>query len=223
MSAKKPIGIVRFLGSNCDYDVWNALELIGRKPQWCWFEDRFNVTDYEALIIPGGFSYGDYLRCGALAARSPVMESVREAAKKGTPILGICNGFQILCESGLLPGVLLRNKNQRFIDSWVDLCGQKIKGPWSEALGAGSGNIVPIAHGEGRFFADDSVINKLFDQDRILATYTEETNLNGSVRNIAGILNETFNVCALMPHPERAMDVEIHGSDDGYSFFKGFA
>lgn len=221
--SKKPLGIVRFLGSNCDYDVWNAIKLIGREPEWCWYEDRFDVKAYEALIIPGGFSYGDYLRCGALAARSPAMDSVREAASKGIPVLGICNGFQILCESGLLPGVLLRNEKLRFIDSWVDLEGKKIKGPWSEALSFGAGNVVPIAHGEGRFYAEDSVLDKLFDEDRVLATYAQGSNLNGSLRNIAGILNETQNVCALMPHPERAMDADIHGSDDGYSFFKGFA
>ena len=146
----KKLGVVRFPGTNCDLDVWAAAEAVGLTPQWLWHEDQFSADGFEALVIPGGFSYGDYLRCGALAARSPVMKSVREATVKGMPVLGICNGFQILCESGLLPGVLIRNKHRRFVDDWVqlELVNQ------SKAFGPrepGAKIALPVAHGEGQF------------------------------------------------------------------------
>lgn len=220
--AKKKIGITRFLGSNCDYDVWNAIEFIKRTPQWLWYEDKYDPNEFDAIIIPGGFSYGDYLRCGALAARSPVMDSTREAAKRGVPVLGICNGFQILCESGLLPGVLVKNESLRFIDEWVTLDAQLTSGFWSGVALKGETYSLPIAHGEGRFYAEENVLNQLFEQDRILATYALSYNYNGSLKNIAGILNEQKNVCALMPHPERAIDLSCHGEDDGLRFFEVF-
>ncbi len=215
----KKFGVIRFLGTNCDRDVFQAIEGVGQKPEWLWFEDQFNPDDYQALFIPGGFSYGDYLRCGALAAKAPVMESVRQAAKKGLPVLGICNGFQILCESGLLPGALLRNKGLRFIDSWVELKGRTELGFWKSVTGPGWSGKLPIAHGEGQYFAPEDTLKQLFDQGRVLSTYVN--NPNGSVRDIAGITNEAGNVCALMPHPERAFE-KFHGSTDGRRFFEVF-
>jgi len=212
----KPVGILRFLGTNCDRDVWQAVEAMGLKPQWLWFEDLFNMNDYQGFIIPGGFSYGDYLRCGALAAKAPVMKPLHEAADKGYPILGICNGFQILCETKLLPGALVRNESRRFIDKWVNL---NLANPtrWTSR---GQGDVhlrLPIAHGEGRFVMDDDDLKKLFDQEQVWWTYGE--NPNGSLRDVAGVCNEKKNVCGLMPHPERAM-FDWMGSEDGRQIFQ---
>ena len=128
------VGIVRFLGTNCDRDIWQAVETAQKKPEWMWYQDQYESDKWEAIILPGGFSYGDNLRCGALAAKAPVMNTLREAAQRGTPILGICNGFQILCEAGLLPGLLIENKNGLFIDKWVDLNLSKASPYWGEAL-----------------------------------------------------------------------------------------
>ena len=148
----KPVGIVRFLGTNCDRDAWSAVEDLGLKPKWLWFEDQFDVNDYSAYLVPGGFSYGDYLRCGALAAKAPVMKSVTEAARKGFPVLGICNGFQVLTEAGLLPGALVRNESRKFIDRWVRLKSEN-KTAWTgdESM---TEMKLPIAHGEGRFYIE---------------------------------------------------------------------
>ncbi len=210
----QPIGVVRFLGTNCDQDVFDAVKLAGLKPEWLWHQDQFDKSKYAALVLPGGFSYGDYLRCGALAARSPVMKSVREAAQAGTPVLGICNGFQILCEAGLLPGVLLRNNSLRFRDGWVDL------NLVSAHKNFGGGKMqrarLPVAHGEGRYFVEEDQVKKLFDDEQVWWTY--EQNPNGSIENIAGVLNEKKNVAALMPHPERAV-AEFMGGRDGLNFF----
>lgn len=215
----KKTGVVRFLGTNCDRDVFQALEALNLQPEWLWHEDHFEVSDYQGLFIPGGFSYGDYLRCGALAARAPVMDSVREAAKRGVPILGICNGFQILCESGLLPGALVRNKGLRFIDDWVTLEGRLQSGFWSRVTAPGWKGRLPIAHGEGQYFAPPETLNELFERGQVLASYVQ--NPNGSARDIAGITNREGNVCALMPHPERAFE-GFHGSRDGRRFFEVF-
>jgi phosphoribosylformylglycinamidine synthase len=210
----KKAGIVRFLGTNCDFDLWQAVEASGLEPEWLWYQDQFNFKDYSALFIPGGFSYGDYLRVGALAARGPVMKSVREAARAGVPILGICNGFQILCESGLLPGALLRNSHLRFVDRWVNL---KLKSPVSAFAGSKcKGLRLPVAHGDGRYYVDEDGLKRLEDSEQVWLTYEE--NPNGSVANIAGIMNETKNVAALMPHPERAM-FDWMGGDDGKNIF----
>ena len=212
----KPVGILRFLGTNCDRDVWQAVEALDLKPKWLWHEDTFNVSDYSAFVVPGGFSYGDYLRCGALAAKAPVMKSLGEAAAKGFPILGICNGFQILCESKLLPGALVRNEGRRFIDKWVDL---KLAGKTKWTLSSeteGSALRLPIAHGEGRFVMDEAGIRRLFDKGQVWWTYGE--NPNGSLSDIAGVCNETKNVCGLMPHPERAM-FDWMGGMDGRRIF----
>lgn len=212
----KKIGVVRFLGTNCDFDVFEAVKSLKLDPEWLWFEDRFNIQSYSALVIPGGFSYGDYLRCGALAARSPVMKDVSEAAKKGVPVLGICNGFQILCESGLLPGALVRNQKLKFIDDWVELKGFVTKGVWKKSFAGKNVIKLPIAHGEGRFYHENP--KSLFESQQVLCTYV--SNPNGALMDIAGVTNESGNVAALMPHPERAM-LEFQGGTDGRSFFEG--
>ncbi len=213
----KKIGIVRFLGTNCDRDIEQAVSEMGRTPEYLWFRDTFNISDYDALVLPGGFSYGDYLRTGALSARAPVMSSVRDAAAKGIPVLGICNGFQILCESGLLPGVLVRNQGLKFKDDWVQLSIQSTSTPWTSQYKAQEKIKVPIAHGEGCFYADRETVQRIRDQEQVWCTY--DVNPNGSVYDIAGILNETKNVAGLMPHPERAIYNWL-GSSDGRRFFQ---
>jgi phosphoribosylformylglycinamidine synthase subunit PurQ / glutaminase len=208
----RKIGVLRFPGTNCDRDIYHATGQAGHKAEWLWHLDRFDFRKFDALLLPGGFSYGDYLRCGALAARSPVMDSVREAALYGTPIMGVCNGFQILCESGLLPGALLRNKDGRFIDEWVNLslvseqtffrCEPKLK--------------LPIAHAEGRYHIDSDGLKQLQDNQMIWLRY--DSNPNGALDDIAGVMNKKRNVVALMPHPERAF-YSWMGGTSGRSFF----
>lgn len=214
MSSKK-VGVLRFLGTNCDYDVFEAVKAVGLEPEWLWFQDQFQIDNYRGLMLPGGFSYGDYLRCGALAARAPVMKSVREAASKGMPVLGICNGFQILCEANLLPGVLVQNSHLRFVDKWVDLhlrhasphfAGRSIERPH-----------LPVAHGDGRYVLEQDEVKQLFDDEQVWFCY--DKNPNGSVDDIAGVMNAGKNVAALMPHPERAMQKWM-GSADGRVFFE---
>lgn len=204
----KPIGILRFLGTNCDRDVWQAVQDLQLEPRWLWHADQFDPQDYSAFLLPGGFSYGDYLRCGVLAAKSPVMQSLRQAAEKGYPVLGICNGFQILCEAKLLPGVLVRNVGRRFIDQWVTL---RLENETRFSVTSQKGHPIrlPIAHGEGRYFAEEKVLNGLFESGQVWWTYDE--NPNGSLRNIAGVSNPEKNVCGLMPHPERAMHAWMGG------------
>lgn len=211
----KPVGVLRFLGTNCDRDVWQALEAMDLKPRWLWHEDQFDAAEFQGFVLPGGFSYGDYLRCGALAAKAPVMKSLGEAAAKGFPILGICNGFQILCESKLLPGALVRNEGRRFIDKWVEL---KLESQtrFTAAGHVGSTLQLPIAHGEGRFVMEDWEVEELFDRGQVWWTYRQ--NPNGSLLDVAGVCNEKRNVCGLMPHPERAM-FEWMGSQDGREIF----
>ncbi len=210
----KKVGILRFPGTNCDRDIWKSVELKNQKPSWLWYQDHFDYKDYDAFVLPGGFSYGDYLRSGALAALSPVMESLREASLKGYPIFGICNGFQILCEAGLLPGVLMRNQEGRFIDQWVDL---KLKNQslWSPGE-VGQTYRMPMAHADGRFFIQEESLKQIEDQNQIWLTY--ENNPNGSVADIAGIMNEKRNVVGMMPHPDRAL-FDWMGSRDGLKFF----
>jgi phosphoribosylformylglycinamidine synthase I len=210
------VGVLRFPGTNCDRDVFEALETAGRKPEWLWHQDQFDSKKHEALFLPGGFSYGDYLRSGALAARSPAMNSVREAAIRGVPVLGICNGFQILCEAGLLPGALVRNRGLRFIDDWVELKLANSNSAFAANAAKGAKARLPIAHADGRFVIDDAGLKTLQDRGQIWWTY--ETNPNGAAADIAGVMNEKKNVAALMPHPERAVH-EWMGGTDGQGFF----
>lgn len=213
----KKFGIVRFPGTNCDYDTWKAVETSGHERDWLFHTDRFNAKEYSALLVPGGFSHGDYLRAGALAARSPVMQSVGEAAKLGVPVLGICNGFQVLCEAGLLPGALVKNSSLRFIDDWVELELKHPNSHWANSYAKGEKIRLPIAHGQGRYYLPEEEVKKVFDNQQVWWTYTNCP--NGSLFDIAGITNEQGNVAALMPHPERAMEAWM-GGNHGRKFFE---
>ncbi len=217
----KKIGVLRFLGTNCDADVLKWSLDLGFSAQYLWFQDQFNIQDYDQLIIPGGFSYGDYLRCGAMAARSPVMKSVSEFAKSGKPILGICNGFQILCEAGLLPGALIRNESLKFKDQWVGLTSQSHKKFFGDKIKKSQDLKLPIAHGDGRYYNTADGLKKIQDQDQIWLKYKNNGspgyNPNGSMLDIAGLVSESGNVFALMPHPERAVQMWM-GSTDGLYF-----
>ncbi len=205
-------GVVVFPGSNCDRDMQDALEKdLGAQVEMLWHKDSdlSHFTTDDCVVLPGGFSYGDYLRCGAIAKFSPMMQSVIEFANKGGKVLGVCNGFQILCESGLLPGALLQNENQQFICKNV-----YIKTDNSDALK------IPIAHGEGRYFADDATLQHLENNKQILFRYCNEQgqvggegNPNGSTRDIAGICNDKRNVVGMMPHPERAINSSLSNID----------
>ncbi len=212
----KKCGVLRFPGTNCDLDTWKAVELSGGKPEWLWHADRFDAKDFDAYIVPGGFSYGDYLRSGALAARSAALDSLREANQFGKPILGICNGFQVLCEAGLLEGALVKNVGLRFVDSWSEI---KLANPsayWAANYKKSDQIKLPIAHGDGRYYAEKDTLKSLHDNGQIWWQYV--SNPNGSLNDIAGIKNKKGNVGALMPHPERAMQVWM-GADFGKNFF----
>lgn len=211
----KKIGVVRFLGTNCDADILKWAQGAGFSAEYLWFQDQFDIQSYEHVIIPGGFSYGDYLRCGALAARSPVMKSVSDFAKAGKPILGICNGFQILCESGLLPGALIQNKSLKFKDEWAKLSVCSSKKFFGHKIKKDQELNLPIAHGDGRYYHTADGLKKLLDQDQIWLKY--KNNPNGALLDIAGITSEQGNVFGLMPHPERALFPWM-GSTDGLSF-----
>lgn len=208
-------GVVVFPGSNCDRDMQDAIQKgLNKEAIMLWHKDKdlsmFSTED--SIILPGGFSYGDYLRCGAIARFSPMMQSIVEFANKGGKVLGVCNGFQILCESHLLPGVLLRNANQQFV----------CKNTYLKGLGSANRPLkIPVAHGEGRYYADDAVLDKLEAKNQVIYRYCDESgnisdavNPNGAVRNIAGICNEARNVFGMMPHPERASSEEL-GNIDG--------
>lgn len=207
------VGVITFPGTNCDQDIVKMSKAHGYEGVPLWHKDRFEVKSIDMVIIPGGFSYGDYLRCGALAARSPVMESVRAFAHAGKPVLGICNGFQILCEAGLLPGVLVRNDHGHFTDKWIEIDSVATTGYFAKT--DKTKLRLPVAHGEGRFFAEHSELKRLEDQGQVWFRYTK--NINGSLNNIAGVMNTQKNVCALMPHPERAL-FEWMGGSDGFNF-----
>jgi len=205
-------GVVVFPGSNCDHDAWYAVSHnLGQPCEFIW-HDSPSVGDVDAVILPGGFSYGDYLRCGAIAKFSPVMGAVRKFAADGGLVLGICNGFQILVESGLLPGALLRNRDLKFVCRDVTLRVETVNSPFTSAAERGQLLRVPVAHGEGCYFDDDRTLDQLEAEDRVVLRYVD--NPNGSLRNIAGILSERRNVMGLMPHPERASD-PLLGSADG--------
>ena len=218
------VAVLRFPGSNCDLDVVTALGKIkGARPRLVWHESS-GIGNYDAVILPGGFSYGDYLRAGAIASRSPAIAKVRRLAEEGRPVLGICNGFQILVEAGLLPGSLLRNTSLRFLCKWVRIRVESVGTPFTRALGRGTVLRMPIAHNEGRFFAPREDVQRLGRDGRVVFRYvdeagnpTEEGNPNGSLDNIAGICNTDGNVVGMMPHPERASDPALSpfNSSDG--------
>jgi phosphoribosylformylglycinamidine synthase len=214
------IGVVVFPGSNCDHDAWYAVsQNLGHQAEFVW-HDSARLGDVDAIILPGGFSYGDYLRCGAIARFSPVLSAVRDFASGGGLVLGVCNGFQILTESGLLPGALLRNADLKFICKPVELTVETTDSPFTHQARKGQVLRIPIAHGEGNYFADDRTLNELEAEDRIAFRYA--TPCNGSQRNIAGILNRERNVLGMMPHPERAAD-PLMGSTDGLLILQSIA
>lgn len=209
------IGVVRFPGSNCDFDVFQFCGELGHRAQWLWHRDRFEIKDVDAVIIPGGFSYGDYLRCGAMAAKAPVMDAVADFAGAGKPVLGICNGFQILCERGLLPGVLLKNSHGKFNDGWVEIECMQPSAVFGSGVSPREILRLPVAHGDGRYFLPEEQLNSLEDRGQVWFRY--KNNPNGSCHDIAGVLNSQKNVGGLMPHPERALWAWA-GSEDGRRF-----
>jgi len=210
-------GVVVFPGSNCDHDAWYAVwRNAGRQADFIWHESR-DLGDVDAVILPGGFSYGDYLRCGAIAKFSPVMEAVREFAAGGGLVLGICNGFQILVECGLLPGALIRNRGLKFICRQVRLRVETVNSAFTSSAQKGQVLRVPIAHGDGCYYADERTLDELEAEERIAFRYLD--NPNGSLRDIAGILNRERNVLGMMPHPERATE-PLMGSSDGLLVFQ---
>jgi phosphoribosylformylglycinamidine synthase I len=208
------VAVTVFPGSNCDDDAVRALSVLGATPIKAWHKDA--LPEVDAVIVPGGFSYGDYLRCGAMAARSRVMEDVRRFAQKGGPILGICNGFQILCEAGLLPGALVQNVGRRFVCRDVTLQVTGRDTPFTKSL-QGQTLVLPIAHAEGRFIAEAAVLDQLEQEGRVIFRYQGESP-NGASRNIAGVASSERNIVGLMPHPERAAE-SILGSQDGAKLF----
>jgi len=205
-------GVVVFPGSNCDHDAWYAVSSnLGQQAEFLW-HDWNDLRGVDAVILPGGFSYGDYLRCGAIAKFSPIMGAVKKFAAAGGLVLGVCNGFQILAESGLLPGALVRNRDRRFICRPVRLRPGTLDSPFTNALRRDAVVTFPIAHGEGCYIAEDRILDELEAEDRVAFRYVD--NPNGSMRDIAGILNSGRNVMGMMPHPERACD-PLMGSVDG--------
>jgi phosphoribosylformylglycinamidine synthase I len=212
------VAVLRFPGSNCDQDALFAIRGLGHDAEYVWHEAR-NLDGFDAVFIPGGFSYGDYLRCGAMASRAAVMDAVREFAEAGKPVIGACNGFQILCEAGLLPGALLLNASQKFVCKEVYLKAENRDSFWTRDVDRVIR--IPIAHGEGRYIADEATLQRLNELNLIAFRYVSpegvrspEWNPNGSTDDIAGIVNERGNVLGLMPHPERATR-SILGSEDG--------
>lgn len=210
------VGIIRFPGSNCDRDVFHALELAGAVPDYVWWNVR-DLSDFDAVVIPGGFSYGDYLRAGAIAAITPVIDGIKDCVKEEKPVLGICNGAQILAEIGLVPGVFTVNDNAKFICKWTELKIQSVRTPFTKLYSKNEIIKMPIAHAEGRYYVEN--IEELRENDQIVLSFEYE-NPNGSMEAITGVCNEEGFVCAVMPHPERASE-SVLGSDDGLKFFKG--
>ena len=213
----KPCVIV-FPASNCDRDAAMAIErATGRRPRMVWHGEA-DLPDTDFIVLPGGFSYGDYLRSGAMAAHSPIMRAVIEKAKAGAPVLGICNGFQILTEAGLLPGALLRNAGLEFVCRTTTLRVENAQSLFTRGLVAGQYVDFPVAHHDGRYFGDDATLDRLEGEGRVALRYVD--NPNGSARDIAGVLNDAGNVMGLMPHPERVIS-PLLGGVDGLAFFKG--
>jgi phosphoribosylformylglycinamidine synthase len=222
------IGVVVFPGSNCDRDTLHALALAGAEPVALWHEQA-SLDGAAAVVLPGGFAYGDYVRAGVIARFSPIMRAVAGFATDGGLVLGICNGFQVLAEAGLVPGALLRNASLRFAGQEVRIAAERLDTPFTHALDARRPLRMPVAHGEGRYYADDATLDALERDGQVLARYVDGAgtpsgpdspgNPNGSLRAIAGVLNRTGNVAGLMPHPERASEALL-GSDDGFGIIR---
>jgi phosphoribosylformylglycinamidine synthase subunit PurQ / glutaminase len=222
-------GVVVFPGSNCDHDAYHVIsKVIGQPVDFIWHRES-RLEDYDCVVLPGGFSYGDYLRTGAIASHSPIMGAVKEFAGKGGYVLGICNGFQILCEAGLLPGALLRNRSLSFWCEHVNLRVERSDTAFTRAYEKGQILSVPVAHGEGNYFCDPDTLAELEGEGRVVFRYvtaegsqTDEANYNGSLNGIAGIINRGGNVLGMMPHPERACEACL-GSADGVGMFNSLA
>ncbi len=220
-------GVIVFPGANCDRDIAYILrDILDQPTRMIWHEDS-DLTGIDVVVVPGGFSYGDYLRCGAIAQFSPAMRATAQHAKQGRLVMGICNGFQVLTEMGLLPGALVRNRDLHFVCDRVPLRVERSDLPWTQGYSKGQVITLPIAHGEGCYFAEPDTLKALEDHSQILFRYcdddgevSEATNPNGSLNNIAGICNQEGNVLGMMPHPERAADPAL-GSTDGLALFKG--
>jgi phosphoribosylformylglycinamidine synthase I len=219
-------GIVTFPGSNCDYDAFHAItDVLGEEAVYLWHKDH-DLQDSDVVILPGGFSYGDYLRAGAIARFSPIMQEVIGHAKSGGPVLGICNGFQIACEAGLLPGALMRNSHLQFVSAEVRIRVENADTMFTNLYERGDILRIPVAHGDGRYVAPAGVLEELEAEERVIFRYADaggnisaDANPNGSERNIAGIINEGGNVLGMMPHPERATSLLL-GSSDGVRMFE---
>lgn len=220
-------GVIVFPGANCDRDIAYILrDILGQPTRMIWHEDS-DLSDIDVVVVPGGFSYGDYLRCGAIAQFSPAMRSTLSHAQQGKPVMGICNGFQVLTEMGLLPGALVRNRDMHFVCDRLPLTVERNDLPWTQGYKKGQVITIPIAHGEGCYFADDDTLKALEDNRQVLFRYcdangqvNEAANPNGSLNNIAGICNKAGNVLGMMPHPERAADAAL-GNTDGLALFEG--
>ncbi|AIE77892.1 phosphoribosylformylglycinamidine synthase subunit PurQ [Bacillus tropicus] len=209
--------VIVFPGSNCDVDMFHAIkDELGEEVDYVW-HDTENLDEYDAILLPGGFSYGDYLRCGAISRFANAMKAVQKAAEQGKPILGVCNGFQILVESGLLPGALMRNENLKFMCRTVQLRVENNETMFTSQYEKGEVINIPIAHGEGNYYCDEETLKQLEENNQIAFRYVE--NPNGSVSDIAGIVNEKGNVLGMMPHPERAVD-ELLGGAEGLKVFQ---
>ncbi len=219
-------GVVVFPGSNCDHDCYYAVEsVLGKPVEFIWHQDT-SLDGFDAVILPGGFAYGDYLRTGAIARFSPVMGALTAFAKSGGLVIGICNGFQILMEAGLLPGALLPNVGLKYVCRWLHLRAESVATPFTSRIHAGQILYIPIGHGEGNFYADADTVRRLEDQDQVVFRYvdaegkvTDQANPNGSLNNIAGIINQGRNVLGMMPHPDRSSE-KLLGSDDGRLIFE---
>ena len=219
-------GVVVFPGSNCDHDAYHAAgAVLGQPVEFLWHQSE-QIQNFDAIVLPGGFAYGDYLRTGAIARFSPIMQQVQRFADAGGPVLGICNGFQVLLEAGLLPGAMLRNRSVRFQCEHVYIKVEQTDTPFTSASRAGQILRIPIAHGEGNYYAEPAVVERLEQNRQVVFRYTtaagvvtDDANPNGSVNNIAGLCNEARNVVGLMPHPERACELAV-GSADGLVLFE---
>lgn len=208
--------VIVFPGSNCDLDMYHAVkDVLGEEAEYV-FHTETSLEGFDGVLLPGGFSYGDYLRCGSIAQFSPIMAEVKRFAEEGRPVLGVCNGFQVLVEAGLLPGVLMRNRDLKFMCKTVDLVVENNETMFTSEYAAQETIRVPIAHGEGNYYCDDATLAALKANGQIVFTYKE--NPNGSVENIAGITNEAGNVLGMMPHPERAVEALL-GGEDGKRLF----